>query len=202
VNLTPEDVVRHGGEPTGSVKRLTDDDIAAALAEEPNLLACAKLLSEHHGQLVIRADLADRIAASPQLQHAHQESLATYEERIVSRGFAALHEKEKHRRAREAVDVVDAVNSVGAIQDLDPTHFLSSRGSGRARADMRFYPNDALCGARTRRGTACRRIVEPGARRCRLHGGMSTGPRTPEGRQRIGVAQKKRWERYRQERGR
>jgi adenosylmethionine-8-amino-7-oxononanoate aminotransferase len=32
--------------------------------------------------------------------------------------------------------------------------------------------------------------AEPGARRCRLHGGASTGPRTPEGRRRIGDAQR------------
>ena len=36
------------------------------------------------------------------------------------------------------------------------------------------------CGARTRRGTSC---AAPAMRngRCRLHGGLSTGPRTPEG---------------------
>jgi hypothetical protein len=39
------------------------------------------------------------------------------------------------------------------------------------------------CGARTRRGTACQ---GPAMRngRCRMHGGLSTGPRTPEGRER------------------
>lgn len=43
------------------------------------------------------------------------------------------------------------------------------------------------CGARTRRNTAC---LAPAMRngRCRLHGGKSTGPRTPEGvaRSRVG----------------
>ncbi len=40
-----------------------------------------------------------------------------------------------------------------------------------------------LCGAKTRRGTAC---LCPAMRngRCRLHGGLSTGPRTPEGLER------------------
>ena len=39
------------------------------------------------------------------------------------------------------------------------------------------------CGARTRRGTACQ---GPAMRngRCRMHGGASTGPRTPEGLER------------------
>ena len=42
--------------------------------------------------------------------------------------------------------------------------------------------------------------------RCKLHGGLSTGPRTPEGRERISVAVSKanreRWERWRLEKGR
>jgi len=38
------------------------------------------------------------------------------------------------------------------------------------------------CGAKTRKGTPCKRrdIYENG--RCRLHGGLSTGPRTEAGK--------------------
>jgi hypothetical protein len=43
------------------------------------------------------------------------------------------------------------------------------------------------CGAKTRTGTPCRRPAMPNGR-CRLHGGLSTGPRTPEGRRRIRLA--------------
>jgi hypothetical protein len=39
------------------------------------------------------------------------------------------------------------------------------------------------CGARTRKGTPCRRPAYPNGR-CRNHGGLCTGPRTPEGRAR------------------
>jgi len=49
------------------------------------------------------------------------------------------------------------------------------------------------CGAKTRKGTACRNMSEPGKRRCKFHGGLSTGPRTPEGRARIAEAQRRRW---------
>jgi hypothetical protein len=47
-----------------------------------------------------------------------------------------------------------------------------------------------LCGARTRAGGTCKaRVVEKPngtpANRCRMHGGRSTGARTPEGRARI-----------------
>lgn len=39
-----------------------------------------------------------------------------------------------------------------------------------------------FCGAKTRRGTPCRQlgIFENG--RCKLHGGLSTGPKTAEGK--------------------
>jgi len=50
-----------------------------------------------------------------------------------------------------------------------------------------------LCGARTRKGQPCRNMSEPGRRRCKFHGGRSTGPRTPEGRARIAEAQRRRW---------
>ena len=45
----------------------------------------------------------------------------------------------------------------------------------------------ARCGAKTRKGTPC---LCPAMKngRCRLHGGKSTGPKTPEGRKRIGQA--------------
>lgn len=41
------------------------------------------------------------------------------------------------------------------------------------------------CRARSRAGHPCRQKVVPGKRRCRFHGGLSTGPKTEEGRQRV-----------------
>lgn len=52
-----------------------------------------------------------------------------------------------------------------------------------------------LCEAKTRKGTPCQRKSEPGRKRCKLHGGMSTGPITAEGRKRIADAQRSRWAR-------
>ena len=49
--------------------------------------------------------------------------------------------------------------------------------------------NNPLCGARTRSGTLCRKHPIKGKHRCRLHGGLSTGPKTAEGRARIAAAQ-------------
>ena len=39
-----------------------------------------------------------------------------------------------------------------------------------------------FCGARTRAGTPCKRRDLYWSGRCRLHGGLSTGPRTEEGK--------------------
>ena len=45
-------------------------------------------------------------------------------------------------------------------------------------------PNSApRCGARTRKQTSCRAPAMANGR-CRMHGGKSTGPRTPEGLER------------------
>jgi len=44
-------------------------------------------------------------------------------------------------------------------------------------------PNDIkLCFARTRSGKPCQKHPIAGRTRCRLHGGLSTGPKTPEGK--------------------
>jgi hypothetical protein len=40
------------------------------------------------------------------------------------------------------------------------------------------------CFAKTRQGTPCRNPVVTDRNRCRMHGGKSTGPRTPEGKAR------------------
>jgi len=50
----------------------------------------------------------------------------------------------------------------------------------------RFGPDwpGQRCLAKTRRGALCRNPAIQGPNRCRMHGGKSTGPRTPEGRAR------------------
>jgi len=54
-----------------------------------------------------------------------------------------------------------------------------------------------ICGAKTRAGHPCKMKSEPGRRRCKFHGGKSTGPKTSEGRARIAAAQRDRWARHR-----
>ncbi|WP_394346558.1 HGGxSTG domain-containing protein [Meridianimarinicoccus aquatilis] len=56
------------------------------------------------------------------------------------------------------------------------------------------------CGARTRKGTACKARPIPSKKRCKFHGGCSTGPKTIEGRTRIAEVQRSRWALWREER--
>ncbi len=46
-----------------------------------------------------------------------------------------------------------------------------------------FFRTHTYCGAKTRAGTPCKRkdIYYPSGR-CKLHGGLSTGPKTEEGK--------------------
>lgn len=54
-----------------------------------------------------------------------------------------------------------------------------------ASSRARHAGRRVVCGARRHRdGQPCRALSEPGKRRCRFHGGRSTGPRTGEGKAR------------------
>jgi len=48
--------------------------------------------------------------------------------------------------------------------------------------------NKMTCSATTRSATPCQKPPMKGKKRCRLHGGLSTGPRTAEGKARIAAA--------------
>ena len=70
-------------------------------------------------------------------------------------------------------------------------------GALRAREAHRAAKWRVQCGATTRKGKACLNLSEPGKRRCKFHGGKSTGPKTAEGRERIAAAQRLRWAKHR-----
>ena len=54
----------------------------------------------------------------------------------------------------------------------------------------RFGPNwpGQRCGAKTRKGKPCRAPAKQPVGRCKVHGGVSTGPRTKEGLARLTAA--------------
>ena len=67
----------------------------------------------------------------------------------------------------------------------------------RQRATLRAARLRVVCGARTRKDTPCRNMSGPGRKRCKFHGGKSTGPKTCEGKAKIAEAQRIRWARWR-----
>jgi hypothetical protein len=68
-----------------------------------------------------------------------------------------------------------------AMPTTPPTHAtpaLPLTTKPRGNPDLHLAPR---CGARTRAGCSCRAPAIHGKQRCRMHGGRSTGPRTPKG---------------------
>ena len=67
---------------------------------------------------------------------------------------------------------------------------MIAKGNVLIGLDTRFgadWPGQR-CGAKTRRGTPCRRPANKRNGRCRLHGGRSTGPKSAEGLAKIAAA--------------
>jgi hypothetical protein len=66
----------------------------------------------------------------------------------------------------------------------DPMPALAQEKAAALAARLRLV---CRCGARTRAGGSCRQPAMANGR-CRMHGGLSTGPRTQEGLQRLALA--------------
>jgi len=82
----------------------------------------------------------------------------------------------------------------GHAPDLFRKQFAAKRITTETAARLEpGYVDPKTCKARTRAGTPCKMKAVHGKKRCRLHGGLSTGPKTAEGRERIRQAQFARW---------
>lgn len=57
---------------------------------------------------------------------------------------------------------------------------LAALYAAGVKVRIRPFPIHDLCGAKTRKGQACRCLALKNGR-CRLHGGLSTGPKTKDG---------------------
>jgi hypothetical protein len=71
-------------------------------------------------------------------------------------------------------------NIIGRIDELTKEERRALRT--RARMQRKLANGLKLCGAKTRLGRPCIATGLPPSGRCRNHGGLSTGARTPEGR--------------------
>jgi len=103
---------------------------------------------------------------------------------IPKRPDAAPHCSVTHRCAIKSGDFA----RFGAALMPDKTR-LHRRKAMLLSHECRFGKSAAMhgkatCGARTRQGTPCRCLGLKNGR-CKLHGGLSTGPKTPEGWARV-----------------
>jgi hypothetical protein len=167
-NHTWADLARLTFSPDGrdTCASISDAELARAIAATGNLLHAAEMLSKAHGHLVARACIANRVDASPDLQDLYEAARAAHMQRAASNCIKRIAERQQERKR--------VVQEWRRLHD-ERVHLCDLR---RARNE------GPRCGAKTRTGESCKRKPELGKRRCRNHGGCSTGARTPEGRAR------------------
>lgn len=106
---------------------------------------------------------------------------------------------------REVIDNHERLRKQGRVKSLtsraaadclkiEVGEYVPQQAMRRLKFDIAHTPkiNRPKCGARCRDGHACLATVVDGTLRCRLHGGLSTGPRTPEGRAAIADSNRRR----------
>ena len=86
------------------------------------------------------------------------------------------------RRARMTLGGHDINNADPLPGSRTLAHMREQAGTPQERVPA--CPS-GRCGARTQAGAPCRSRCVPGRKRCRWHGGCSTGPRTPEGKRKV-----------------
>lgn len=101
----------------------------------------------------------------------------------------------KRRRLRDHYRQCAAIK---AAYDHACRRFMVNPGAMRSPPQPRYpaFPDELRglpCGAQTRRGTPCKRTDLGLSGRCKLHGGMSTGPTSSGGRARALANLSKRW---------
>ncbi len=84
---------------------------------------------------------------------------------------------DRYPEARAALDDLKAKG-----RDLINGDELDRQPGDTRRGIPAGFTHEALCGAKTKAGHPCRAMKVQGCKRCKWHGGLSTGPRTPEGK--------------------
>jgi transcriptional regulator with XRE-family HTH domain len=125
--------------------------------------------------------------ALAELAGVHPDTVRYWErkERVDVYGFAparmlgAMKVKARHKRkmARPRHGVLVAIDTI-------PPQEMQAEPA---------FAAEEYCGAKIRKGLPCKAKPLQRKRRCKLHGGLSTGPRTFEGRTIIAEAQRRRW---------
>jgi len=152
---------------------LSDQQIRAAVVKEPLLSFAAELLTEQHGKPVARPDLERRLQANPRLEALRRLADAVQWELAIRKGKQVIAERERERQqAREEYQRTREEWRRLHEERMQACELRRARNHG------------PRCGAKTRAGRPCDRKVVLGKTRCPNHGGLSTGPKTPEGKAR------------------
>jgi DNA-binding XRE family transcriptional regulator len=136
-----------------------------------------------------------------ELRAARKAAGWTQKELAARSGFTAQTVK-YHERRKGRLDGVapsrfrDAFEAAGVVLPEPPLTFRPRHGNSIAALyfipDCKPHLPRLRCRARTRKGTPCRAMALPGKARCKFHGGMSTGPKSDAGKERIRQALKRR----------
>ncbi|MDO9272521.1 MAG: HGGxSTG domain-containing protein [Rugosibacter sp.] len=82
--------------------------------------------------------------------------------------------------------VMDSAEKHGVERAIDRYRLPLLAATALIEGTPYVPPVITLCGAKTRKGTTCKRKPIHGKKRCRNHGGLSTGSKTIDGRKQQG----------------
>lgn len=119
---------------------------------------------------------------------------------LPARGDEVLHAGLRHNHTSTRTREDGVLSGSDRLRALDQKEHEKQKRWLEEKARRVAARFRVVCCATTRKGTSCRNMSEAGRKRCKFHGGMSTGARTAEGKERIAEAQRKRWSQYRAER--
>lgn len=133
---------------------------------------------------VTSGELAECAGGRAGSSSAGPKQLGASQARACAKDFDPGHAKPTHPPAPDTPEFLTAsarVNESGLCHAKRARTGANNSGSLPAAAN----PARVICSAKRRRdGQPCQGLSVPGKRRCKWHGGASTGPRTDEGRAR------------------
>ncbi len=125
---------------------------------------------------------ASRAHAGARATSATPECLPASQARAGASDFDLTHAEHNHPPATDTPEFIDAsarANESGLCHAIRAGAHANNSGGLPAGAKLARV----ICGAKRRRdGQPCQGLRVPGKKRCKWHGGASTGPRSDEGR--------------------
>lgn len=133
-----------------------------------------------------RAALAEGWADTPAAFAVSSRATEASSERLEVASVEPEPEPERlHEQRTDNLLSISTCLGTGDLRKPEGPHRRGCLKNGNRSGD---YSKAPRCGARTRRATSCQCPAIRDRKRCRLHGGLSTGPRTLEGLKRVRAA--------------